>query len=402
MDRQYVLTERAHFMCPNMHFGILFSINKEYDRTNVRNVLNRLAEAHPFLKCLIANDNRGNPYYKFQTQLELEFIEMSSLQSLREDYRKVSEGGWDVYSEGLLRIFTYPRQNGFEILFIAHHLLCDGRGLLGLVTSFANCYVKGIVPLYREECLIKSIKDLPKGSDLPWISKVIINSANNKWKKENLKVDYSDYLKFEKEYTNKNKLAMSFDTVTSKEFTNIVDLCHNNDISLNDYLIAKMMQDQSIKKVIIAADIRKYFANYREGSLGNYSTAFSVVCNSKRDNLVEVAKQVSRTVKQHINSPKKLMLVLACYLRMTPELIDAVAISTLGDFNSNAGMFVGTKLFGYKDSCGYSITNLGKIESDTIMEATFIPPASPANKKTVGVLTVNGKMNKCTITAINN
>ena len=389
-------------MCPNMHFGILFSINKEYDRTNVRNVLNLLSEAHPFLKCLIANDKRGNPYYKFQTQLELEFIEMNSLQSLRDDYRKISEGGWDVYSEGLLRVFTYPRQNGFEMLFTAHHLLCDGRGLLGLVTSFANCYVKGTEPVYREECLIRSIMDLPKGSDLPWISKVIINYANRKWKKENHKVEYIDYLKFEKEYTNKNKLDMSFDTVNSKEFTNIVDLCHNNGITLNDYLIAKMMQDESIKKVIIAADIRKYLANYREGSLGNYSTAFSVVCKSKLDNLVEVAKQVSRTVKQHINSPKKLMLVLACYLRMTPELIDAVAISTLGDFNSNAGMFVGTKLFGYKDSCGYSITNLGKIESDTIMEATFIPPASPANKKTVGVLTVNGKMNKCTITAINN
>ena len=402
MDRQYVLTERAHFMCPNMHFGILFSINKEYDRTNVRNVLNLLSEAHPFLKCLIANDNRGNPYYEFQAQLELEFNEMNSLQSLRDDYRKISEGGWDVYSEGLLRVFTYPRQNGFEMLFTAHHLLCDGRGLLGLVTSFANCYVKGTEPVYREECLIRSIMDLPKGSDLPWISKVIINFANRKWKKENHKVDYSDYLKFEKEYTNKNKLDMSFDTVASKEFTNIVDLCHNNDISLNDYLIAKMMQDESIKKVIIAADIRKYFANYKEGSLGNYSTAFSVVCNSKWDNLIDLAKQVSRTVKQHINSPKKLMLVLACYLRMTPELIDAVAISTLGDFSSNAGKFVGSKLFGYKGGCGYSITNLGKIESDTIVEATFIPPASPANKKTVGVLTVNGKMNMCTITAINN
>ncbi len=402
MDRQYVFTERAHLMCPNMHFGILFTINKEYDRTNVRNVLNRLTEAHPFLKCLIANDNRGNPYYKYQTQLELDFIEMNSLQSLRDDYKKISEGGWDVYSEGLLRIFTYPRQNGFEILFIAHHLLCDGRGLLGLVTSFANCYVKGIEPAYREECLIKSINDLPKGSDLPWISKVIINSANKKWKKENHKVDYSDYSKFEKEYTNKNKLNMSFETVTSKEFTNIADICHNNNISINDYLIAKMMQDEAIKKVIIGADIRKYFTNYREGSLGNYSTAFSVVCNSKRDNLIELAKQVSRSVKKHINSPKKLMLVLACYLRMTPELIDAVAISTLGNFSSNAGKFVGSKLFGYKDSCGYSITNLGKIESDTIVEATFIRPASPANKKTVGVLTVNGKMNKCTITAINN
>ncbi len=45
---------------------------------------------------------------------------------------------------------------------------------------------------------------------------------------------------------------------------------------------------------------------------------------------------------------------------------------------------------------GYSITNLGKIESSSIENAVFIPPASPAVKKTEGVLTVNGRMNICT------
>ena len=39
---------------------------------------------------------------------------------------------------------------------------------------------------------------------------------------------------------------------------------------------------------------------------------------------------------------------------------------------------------------GYSITNLGRLESENIASACFIPPASPAMKKTQGVLTVNG------------
>ena len=30
MKRQYLLTERAHFMCPNMHFGMLMEIETEY------------------------------------------------------------------------------------------------------------------------------------------------------------------------------------------------------------------------------------------------------------------------------------------------------------------------------------------------------------------------------------
>lgn len=39
--------------------------------------------------------------------------------------------------------------------------------------------------------------------------------------------------------------------------------------------------------------------------------------------------------------------------------------------------------------------NLGKIQSDVITEAAFIPPASPACRKTWGVLTVNGRMKLC-------
>jgi hypothetical protein len=370
-----------------MHFGILFSINKQYDSNRIRDGIKSLSEAHPFLKSLIAKDGTEKLFYSLQDQLEIKYCEMNSLKSLEDDY-----------TEGLLRILTYPRYDGFEILFVAHHLLCDGRGLLGLATSFADYYVKGIVPAYTKECLIKSLKDLPSRSDLPWISKMVINSANKQWKKENHKVEYKDYLEFEREYIKKNKLNMSFETKSCEQLTSLTELCHNNNISINDYLIAKMMLEESIHKVVIAADVRKYLSNYIEGSMGNYSTAFSVACNSKSKNLIEVAKKISCIVQQQMTSPKKRMLVLACYLRMTPELIDAVAISTLGDYSSKSGLFVGSNMFGYRDKCGYSISNLGKHESDTMISATFIPPASPANKKTVGVVTINGIMNTCSIT----
>lgn len=90
------------------------------------------------------------------------------------------------------------------------------------------------------------------------------------------------------------------------------------------------------------------------------------------------------------------MQVLSCYIAMNPGLIDAAAISTLGMFNSKAGKFVGGEMFGFRNQSGYSITNLGRIESSYIKSALFISPASPAMKKIVGVLTVNGRMYRCT------
>lgn len=64
-------------------------------------------------------------------------------------------------------------------------------------------------------------------------------------------------------------------------------------------------------------------------------------------------------------------------------------------FQSRAGAFVDGNMFGYKLRNGYSITNLGRIENDAVGEAMFIPTASPAMKKTLGALTVNGQMVLC-------
>ena len=89
------------------------------------------------------------------------------------------------------------------------------------------------------------------------------------------------------------------------------------------------------------------------------------------------------------------MLILACYFEMTPTLLDAAAISSLGDFDNKAGKFVGNNILGFGQQNAYSITNLGKIENPYIKSLIFIPPASPATKLTLGVVTLNGTLKAC-------
>lgn len=238
---------------------------------------------------------------------------------------------------------------------------------------------------------------MPKGSNLPWISKCVVNSANRNWKKENHKVDYDDYLVFEKEYLKKEQNSFIVEERSQQEVSENLKVCHENKISLNDFLLAEMMINEKISRVVIAADIRKYFNGYQIGSLENYSTAFGIVCKKKSTNKIELAKEVHQQVQKYISVPKKLFLVLACYFNMAPELLDAVPISSLGSYVSKAGRFVGANMFGYQKRNGYSITNLGKLDNTSIIEATFIPPISPANKVMQGILTVNGRMKICTV-----
>ncbi|MDO4276414.1 MAG: hypothetical protein Q4D16_22330 [Eubacteriales bacterium] len=394
--KNYVYTERAHFMCPNMHFGIMAKIESNYDEGQLRQSVDMLQKAHPFLQSLIAEEtDTGRLYYQIQDCLNIPVLVKDEAALWQQDYEEISVRGWNVKKECLLKVVVYPNENEFQIFFIAHHLLCDGRGLLQLTEEFAELYANGVMPQFAPECLIQGLNDLPSNSDLPLISKLIVGGANRKWKKEGQQVMYGEYSVFERAYIQKCKMKRKIFTVCNQELKEIQTLCKQHGVTVNDYLIAKMMLEENTNKVVIAADIRNQTKCYRQGAMGNYSTAFSVSVKKNEKNIISLAKRVASQVINICRHPQKEMLVLACYIHMQPELIDAVAISTLGDFESKTGMFVGRNMFGFGSQNGYSITNLGKIESNIIAEAIFIPPASPANKKTWGVLTVNNHMKIC-------
>ena len=396
MKKQYLLTERAHFMCPNMHFGMFMEIEKEFVEEKVRETLGRMAEAHPFLKSLIAYEKGTEKlYYMVTEHSQVCFMIKEDIATLWEDYRKVSEQDWNVFENGLLKVYVYPKKQGMTLLFIAHHLLVDGRGLLELVQEFANDYVGNVMPNYVEEQLIESIHDLPEKSSLAGISKLLIKQANKQWKKENQKVSYEQYQGFVEEYSKSYKVEYQTYEMDNNEVEQMRILCKENGFTMNDLLMAHMYQKTGTNKIIIAADIRNALSCYKTGTLGNYSTAMGIECKTKTTDIVQKAKEVHKLVQKHRNKNRDLMLVLACYLDIEPTLLDAAAISALGGFKSKAGSFVGGGMFGFNNPSSYSITNLGKVENQNIKSIIFIPPASPAAKLTLGVVTLNGVMRAC-------
>ena len=397
-DRKYLHTERAHYMCPNMHFGIVAEIVAEFDVNRIIESIDVLKSVHPLMRSLIAEEQGSSGiYYEEQSELEIPVMIKNTDDNWQIDYEAVSSSGWNVQKDALLKVFAYPSGSGTRVLFITHHLLCDGRGLLQLAQEFADYYVNGVKPHLVDEKLMESLDDLPDGSDLRFISKLLIKDSNKKWCKEGHKVSYDEYLKFESAYDSKQDFKREITNVDGEELDALLGLCRENGVSLNDYLVARMMIEECTDKVVIASDIRNKIKNYKKGALGNYATAFGVVVKKKSSEIMELAKAVDHEVRSIIGKPDREMLVLSCYFNMDPELLDAIAISTLGSFESKAGRFVGSKMFGYEKCDGHCITNLGKVESNVISEAVFIPPASPANRKAWGVLTINKKMRICSI-----
>ncbi len=395
--RQYILTERAHLMCPNMHFGIKAKIAAGYDKGKVQDALRTLASAYPFLKSSVAREVKsGKLYYCWGEELQAPVFEKDNSSLWSNDYSDITRCGWDVFHECLLKIVLYPEDEEFEAMFIAHHLLGDGRSILGLVCEFADCYISGKKPTHAEENLIMSIDELPKGSQLSTISKLMIGYANRKWKNEKRTVNYEDYRRFEGEFIANNSVSYIEEAWGTAKTEEVLKKCHEQSLSLNDYLVAEMMCKEKTSRVVIAVDIRKHLSRYQSGALGNYASATAIEVSNQSEDIKSVAKSVSEKVKKNIGDPKKLMMILACYLHMKPELIDTAAISVMGGFESEAGKFVGSLIFGYKNRNGHSVTNLGNVDNPNFVEAMFIPPASPANVKTMGVLSVNHCLRKCT------
>lgn len=403
---EYLFTERAHLACPNMCFGIAVSLGKAFDKERIEETVARLAEAHPFLRARLGYEKESNSYFydvKEQSQVQVIFAgglcDEDGDVKIIQQFEKLTARDWNLFNEGLLKIAVWKTEAGTVLLFVFHHLLADGRGALGLIQEFADFYVDEIEPKAASEHLITK-KDLPANSRLPFISWALVNHANRQWKKEKHQLSYEEYHSFADKFLQKDFVEHSLEAVSSDKLADIHVQCKSHKVSVNDYLLAKMFTEEKADSIVMACDLRKQLACYNQGTLGNYATAFSVKLKQGKSadstDIFSLAQKVHTQIQKKLTSLKDLYLILQCYASLEPGLLDAAMISSRGSFDSKAAKFIGTSFFNYDKAKGYSITNLGKIESKNIESAFFIPPASPAIKKTQGVLTVNGVMRICT------
>ena len=390
-------------MCPNMCFGIAASVNRPYEETRIRAAFSCLAKAHPFLNALLGYEEENNAYFYDVTdasQAELlpagQEIGGIDAPEVMETYRRLTGRDWDLTREGMLKAAVWKAAEKTVFLLVFHHLLADGRGALGLMQELADYYVHGIVPEFAQEKLISSAEDFPANSRMPLISRTLVGKANKDWAKEKHMVSYEEYHAFADRFLQEDAVRHSVSIVRKEKLAALLEKCRKNKVSVNDYLLARMFLKDGTGKIIMACDLRDQLACYRKGALGNYSTAFSVEIKKKEKDVFALSKTVHERIQKIMNTPSELYLVLQCYAELDPGILDAALISCRGDFKSKAGKFIGSMFFGFGSPEGYSITNLGRIESSSMAAAFFIPPASPAIKKTQGILTVNGEMRICT------
>ncbi len=403
MKKQYIFTERAHLMCPGMCFGIAGVLAAPCDKSRLKYALNALTYAHPFLKAVIGYEPQDDRYFyditdSAKTQLSVLNETVRGLDDLKiiARFEQAVEKDTDLFGEGMLRIFAWKCADSTCVLFVFHHLLADGRGALGLVEEFADMYVSGKTPEPAEERLIASAQDLPLGAEFSGMGRKLTDIYNKKWVKEGNRLTYEQYHAFADNYQKTSHVKHTVSVCPPEKLKELLERCHGQGVTLNDYLLARMFEKYSISSIIIASDLRSRLDCYNQGALGNYSSAFTVKFNKRGHSLWKNARSIHSEVRNAVSDTKRLCLVLSLYCVMEPGLIDAAAAAGLGGFESKAAHGAAKYILGLSKPDGHCITNLGKLESTSLTEGIFIPPASPAMKLTQGVVTVNGKMHICT------
>lgn len=395
-----IFTERAHLMCPGMNFGIAMSVNSVFDKERIAEAFDIIAGNHPFLKAVLGYEKTINSYFYDVTdtsRIDLKIYDesLSGIDDpvLMEEYSRLIGYDWDIRTEGMLKTAVWKAEDKTVFLLAFHHLLTDGRGALGLAEEIAGIYAENKDFPHVDERLISTQKDLPDDSKMPFISKTLVENANRNWIKEGKEpLSYEMYHQFADRFVKSEKAVISVKRMPSDELGQLLSDCRAHSVTVNDFLMAKMFIEDKTDKIIIAKDLRDSLPFYNNGALGNYSTAFSIVIKKPGKDVWELAAEVHKKVQKVISSPRELYLVLQCYANLAPEVLDAAFMAAKGAFDSKSATFIGKMFFGFDEPKGYSITNLGKIDSNSIGRAFFIPPASPAVRKTVGILTVNGEM----------
>ena len=401
---EYLFTERAHLMCPDMNFGIALKVKAEFDAVRIRRSFLTLAGAHPFLNALIGYDEKKNAYFydikdSSKVEINIQENELTSLDSLEiiSEYESMTGYDWNLLNRGMLKASVWKMGRYTCFLLVFHHLLTDGKGALNLAKELAAVYADNVMPEDAPEKLISSVNDLPKDSRMPLVNKMLIDNTNRNWTSErNKPLTYKEYHEFAEDFVKSDRIVHYLKKTDKDEMSRIMSSCRDTGITINDLLLAKMYINEGIDKITVASDVRDKFDFCVPGSLGNFSTSFSVVVKKKSRDPYSLAKEVHKAVHKYISKPSEKFLMLQYCANLYPEILDAAFMASRNAYKSKSAAFIGKTIFGFGAPDGYSITNLGKIESSNISAAFFIPPASLAMKKTQGVLTVNGKMMICT------
>jgi NRPS condensation-like uncharacterized protein len=372
------------------------------DRNKINKALEKARKRHPFVNCFVEIDHDHNAWLVQNSgSIAVEYHEASAM-DWQTWYDKTDNVPFD-FSKGPLVKFCVISDENTEIIILGHHIIGDGIGHLNLVKDVLLALDNGIdtTPLippaepadryFKETILLdQAAKDYAQ-----WL--------NGEWRKSRVRFSETDYQVFFEQYRKKQVSRLYTASLDKNDMKKPREKGAPNGLTVNEIIAAAFsgafmeIFHKKETRLGIAANIRGELVSEPHNYMGNYVTGISAEARFNQENgFFSNAKTTAAILRKQLLNPKHRHLIVHFLNEFDKDLIESIMFAAYGGFDHPVAKKLAELIGEQAENKGLGISNLGRFDNgdyENVIDIQFIGPAFPANLLTVGLITVNDRLN---------
>jgi NRPS condensation-like uncharacterized protein len=405
MDNFPIMNERLYLRSPSINVCFRVIIGGTLDKNKVKEALEKICIRHPLLKCSLKIDNDNNAWLVQNCGLSIECYKSTEIDW--KTWYKTNDNIPFDFSKGPLIKFCVINGKDTEIIILGHHIIGDGVGYLNLIKDILlaldnNIDINPQLPPFKpEEKYFKEtiLLEQPTKDYAQWL--------NGEWRKNRIHFTEKDYRDFFEKYRKTYSPSLYMASLEVDSLKKLLEKSKSNGLTVNEVItsafsVALMeILDKEELRVGVAANIRNELVSEPNNCMGNFVTGIStkVIKNSEND-FISKAKGIAGILKEQLLNKKNRHLAVHFLNEFDKDLIESIMFAAYGNFEHSVSKKLAELIGEQLENKGLGISNLGKQDFNkykniNVKDIQFIGPAFPANILTVGIITVNNKVNLC-------
>ena len=403
MEKYPILNERLYLRSPSINVCFRVIIEGMFNKNTIEEALLKVYVRHPFLNCSVNIDNDNNAWLvKNNKSINLDYYNSNEM-DWQTWYQKNDNIPFDFLNGNLVKYCVIVGKNT-EIIILGHHIIGDGIGYLNVVNDILlaldnRIELKPQIPPFKT-----NFKETKK---LNLVEKIYAKSINKKWKISRKQFSENEYVSFFQKYRNKYKPNFFMSLIENENLKKLLEHSKLNGLSVNEIIASAFslafmeIMDRNETRLGVAANIRNELVSEPNNCMGNFVTGISANINFNHQNdFISSAKGITLKIKEQLGNLKNRHMVVHFLSEFDKDLIESLMFAAYGDFEHTSSKKLAELIREKTENKGLGISNLGRFEHNVyekfnLLDLQFIGPSFPANAITVGIITVNNKMNIC-------
>jgi NRPS condensation-like uncharacterized protein len=408
MNKIPLLNERWHLGSPNINVCFRTIIEGKFSTKDFEKVMDIICKRHPSLKYTVEIDNKNNTWFVPNGgHIGIEFYNSKEIANWQDWYKKIDDAPFDFQHGPLVNICIIFDDNQTEIIVLGHHVIGDGIAYLNLSKDILLALDNQL----DTNPQIPPIKSrLKKKTDVGFLTKLYARKLNKEWRKNRVLFSEKDRRSFFEQYHKKYNPQMYVDSIKEIDLNKIIKISKNHGLTVNEIIAAAFaiamveLSDHYPNKEIrlgVAANIRSELMEEPYNCMGNYVSG--IVANIRYDfekTFILNAQDIAIILRRQLKVPKNRYLAINFFNKTDKDLLESAMFAIYGNYQIPVSKKLGEIIGERTEDKGIGISNLGKYEFNNftnlkVLDIQFIGPAFPANLLSVGIITVNNKLNIC-------